>query len=487
MFDEEKIEEKGPEIYGAAVKMIVQYGMDIGDGWSLDRLAENDGMTVKGSKIFFSEELVRERVPFGPGNEGLRFDCFETAFNSRAAKRDEEKPYHCQVGGFAMSVYDLEKRDLRASTMADAVEAVQLCHALGIGGPYPCTPTDVPPMMRNIMCHRVCFENSDHCSTHVNTGENQSQPIYDMHQVMGVQMPITLTAVTPFRIEHNNLGVIRDFVKKGVKGDSLRIVPVGYGLSGMNYPLTLAGAWALCLAEHMGQYLVATGLNTGFDIGPSVGPVDIPPVNLQDFCLACGYPSQSFHYVVNHIWSHAVLGRDWRAAEHAEIGMWTGSPVPDGQAAAEKTTIVLAALMDGARRFGRLGNLCVDDVFSCEQLLLDLDILEHTFHAVHAGDQIDAYLDMENLMKEVADVVSGEDSFSMVPSTLEHLRTLYPRSTGRFIRKKRTAVADTSMDRLLFEQAERKAELLKGYDYELSDDKRKALADIYDAAAQQVE
>lgn len=485
--DKEKIARKGMEIYNTAVQLIATYGMEIDEEWSRERLDRYPGITVKGKQVYFSEQMIRSHIPFGPLRDdepGLRIDWTETSFNARAAGSPlSGRPYHAQVGGFAMSVYDVETQNVRASTAKDAREALQLCHVLGIGGPYPCTPTDVSPLMRNIMCHRLCFENAAHCGTHVSTGIHQAQPIYEMHQVMDAQMPITLTAVTPFRIEGNNLQVIRHFYEQGAAKDSLRIVPVGYGLSGMNYPLTLGGSWVLCLAEHMGMYLTATGMETGFSVAPSVGPVGIPPVNLQAMCIATGHPNQVFHNTVNNILVCAALGRDWESAPPAEVGLWTGSPVPDCQAATEKSILAFAGFAEGAMRFGRLGNLCVDDVFSCEQMLTDIDILDYAYSAVHAADKMDAFLDIENLTEEVADVVAGDDAFSTVPSTLKHLRNLYPREAGQFIRMKRASVKDCRLDRLLREQAERKRDLLSHYDYTLPDDKLRALAKIYDDTA----
>ncbi len=481
-FNIDKIESQGKKIYETAIALQVKYGMLVQDDFCRERILQHKGTRVEGERVFYSEELVREMIPFGSKDKGLFCDITEDSFHYRGNQEGNDG-YRFRAGGFAMSVYDVEKGTARASTAKDLEEALMLCDVLNIGGHYPCTATDCDPRLRNIAAHFMCLTKSRVSCTHVCAGIEQADIIHRMHQVLGpeAQMPITMTIVTPFRIEETNLQVIRHFIEKGVAPKSLRIVPVGYGLSGMNYPITTGGSWALCLAEHMGLKITATLIKSGFDIAKAVGPVGLGPVDFQNMCLALGNPSQNFCHFANNILVHAALGRNWREYPHAEQGLWTGSPFPDTQAASEKLSTAIMGHLMGCKMYGRLGNLCVDDVFSCEQLLLDIELVKYAREMIGQFGKADAFMDMEGLMEEVGDYVENDVSFMMAGSTMKYLRELFP-EPGIFVHKKLAAIKETGSDSLLKQLSERKRELLKQYNFALPGEQQKELENIYEDA-----
>lgn len=482
LWDPEQIAGYGSGIYEAAVRLLAKHGMLIEDELWRDRILSHSGTSEKDQRIYFPEELIRNTVPFGKPS-GFKLDWMENSFHFRRNDPDANG-FRLRVGGFAMAVFDPELGGIRPSTTKDLEEAISLCNVLGIGGHYPCTATDIHPSLRNIMAHKMCLTKSDIHSTHVCSGIEQAEIIHAMHTAAGpeCQMPLTLTIVTPFRIEETNLKVIRNFIEKDIDKKSVRIVPVGYGLSGMNYPITLGGAWTMCLAEHIGLYLSASLLESGFDIAPSVGPVGVAPVDLKAMCISGGNPSQAFYTFANTILAHAVLGEDWRQFPEAEVPLWASSPLPDEQAAIEKLTNALMAIQRNAGMFGRLGNLCVDDVFSCEQLLLDMEIINHCRDSVNTFGKVEEFMSTEDLESEVEDFITNDVSFMMADSTLKNLRILCPESDKTFFRGKLASLTDKNHSRLLNECATRKKELLSKYNFSLGESIEKEIDKIYNQA-----
>ncbi len=475
----DEIEKHSAEIYEVSVRLLAKHGMLIEDDFWRKRILNHQGTSEKNNRIHFSEALIREAIPFGK-ESGFKLDWTEDSFLFR--KNDPEPDgARLRVGGFSLSIFDPELNRIRPSKTSDMEEALMLCDVLGIGGHYPCSATDIHPALRNIMAHKMCLTKSRVNSTHVCTGLEQAEIIYAMHEVIGLeaQMPLTLTVITPFRIEETNLKNIRAFMEKDVDKRSIRIVPVGYGLSGMNYPITIAGSWAMCIAEHMGLYLAALLVESGFKIAPSVGPTGISPIDFRKMSIACGNPNQAFFTFANSVLVHALFGEKRDGVWEPEVPLWTCSPFPDEQAAIEKMSSALMGCQRGAKMYGRLGNLCVDDVFSCEQMLLDIELVNHAREAIQAFSKVDNFMDMENLEKEVEDFVQNDASFMMADSTMKNLRTFSPETGKYFFRGKLASLKVNNLSRALQKASDEKKELLKKYNFKLDNNKEKAIENIY--------
>ncbi len=83
----------------------------------------------------------------------------------------------------------------------------------------------------------------------------------------------------------------------------------------------------------------------------------------------------------------------------------------------------------GARRFGSAGNLCVDDVYSLEQFVIDAWIARHAVHTVEAGLSSAVMADLGGFFEELAAVMSGDNILGQ-PSTLEVMNAFRRSHTG---------------------------------------------------------
>jgi trimethylamine:corrinoid methyltransferase-like protein len=90
---------------------------------------------------------------------------------------------------------------------------------------------------------------------------------------------------------------------------------------------------------------------------------------------------------------------------------------PDEQAACERTASVLWQAMLGARHFGAVGQLSVDEVFSPQQAVIDREILAYVARLVR-GMEVRRDVDSVALIREGV----AQGSFSGVPDTVERFR-----------------------------------------------------------------
>lgn len=156
----------------------------------------------------------------------------------------------------------------------------------------------------------------------------------------------------------------------------------------------------------------------------------------------------------------------------------TSSAAIDEQAALEKTAHGMLGALQGARTFGYAGVLCVDDLFSGTQFIIDLEIVDYlreTLEAFHPHPDI---LNMEGLFEECREVALGLDTFLSHPHTVQRFRNILP-SPNRIVREKLRAFM--AHRKLLKDRAREEAlERIRTFaPYDLPEDKQKELDKIY--------
>ena len=167
--------------------------------------------------------------------------------------------------------------------------------------------------------------------------------------------------------------------------------------------------------------------------GPSPSPRNLPTALASD---ALGLPQSGFELGVSPFdfqYGLIVFGSpEWCLYRTLAVQMGAflngGQPVrrgafrstakqPDEQAACERTASVLWQALLGARRFGAVGRLSVDEVFSPQQAVIDRDILAYVARLLR-GMEVQRDTDAVALIAEGV----AQGSFAGVADTVEHFR-----------------------------------------------------------------
>jgi trimethylamine:corrinoid methyltransferase-like protein len=153
----------------------------------------------------------------------------------------------------------------------------------------------------------------------------------------------------------------------------------------------------------------------------------------------------------------------------------------DEQAAMEKMACGLLGAMQGARTFGYAGVLCVDDLFSGVQLVMDVEMVNYIRETIEAFDPHPDILDTKGLFDECHEVAQGRDTFLSHPNTVRRLRHVMP-SAPRLVREKLSSWLHhrtTLKDRARAEALER---IGSAEPHHLDEGKQRALDRIYAGA-----
>ena len=194
---------------------------------------------------------------------------------------------------------------------------------------------------------------------------------------------------------------------------------------------------------------------------------------MQHLTVGTGSPEESLYFALRCQLSEFVFNRpNWNGTYHSHARM------PDPQAAAERCSSVLFQALIGKRVFRGAGQLCADEVFSPQQLIIDKEILEYVKRFIRgfdllAGDddvvaEIQVGLDVGGNFMTADGTLDNYRDFCFFPELFQHYNVGHWQSIGS--------------PTVLEESWKTAKDLLDNYNFCLPDDQTQELERVYQKA-----
>ncbi len=458
------------------VQLLQEVGFSVPHDQFLSRLRGKAGIRIDNGRVHFEPTLTRRYL-----------DAFRDGTMSCSSTRQKVKyktqDWEVRTAGFSMTVLDIETEEIRPATCKDLRDLIKLVNSYGVGGSYPCMPQDLPPLMRAIACFKICWEMSRNIAPFDYQHPDQVRYIYEMHRVMGKPMEITLTVPTALTIDPKDIDVFMAFYDDWKRNGDIEFGCLDYAMTGITKPITVPGCLTMMLAEKLAVHMLFNLFDENVHVPVGIGAGH--PTDLRKACWAFGSPRRHVFQYLNTCLMPVLRREKMDLYKPDSVLLETSSPAIDATAAMEKMSCGLLGAMQGCRSFGYAGVLCVDDVFSGTQFVVDLemvDFIRETIESFHPHPDI---LNMEGLYEECRDVGLGNDTFLSHPNTLERFRNIVP-SSPRIVREKLRSWMEHRT--LLKDRAKAEAlERIRTFEpYRLPADKQKELDKIYARAEAQL-
>lgn len=249
------------------------------------------------------------------------------------------------------------------------IEATKLIDVLsdrGISGTSPGCPTDAPPALQPVLQYWIS-------ATYCRSGRRPVDPKSDPASVSFVQ---EMGAILDRPLTSMPIYVLTPLA---LSGESLKVALAAKGLTGLHIsdmasmgcttPIMPADAFAMCVAEVVGAAILIAEI---VDV-PITWSIRLCPADLRYLSLTLGTPEDFHLELANHQVNGYFHGKAW----HPSLQMHTMAKLPGAQACTEKTSLVTAGGLLGVRHFGSAGSLSLDEVFSPEQLIYDVEMRDH--------------------------------------------------------------------------------------------------------------
>jgi len=345
-------------IYDEALRVLEKLGIECDVPEVLAKISGVKGLTIKGKRIHYAPWLVedymkrnypkRTPAPRMPGPLSLR------------------GPYSC------LNILDMETRVIRKPTVADIGQSVRLLDGLGIdlywGGFTPLIPDDVPKRLTWLAMLKATVENRRvPAGGGVANSLQEAEFMIEMGKAAGMAPPYVgfQFGISPLRMNPEAIGLFNTLIDKGhskyVGASSCPMLTFG-----ATSPYSVAAAMAQGIAEGLGGTILVDLLqHQGSWPGFTVWPFD-----MRHMSIVFGAPETAiFRAMFHQLWEY-LFG--WGPPGE----MMSMAKDVDGQAAAERMGCALTDALRGAREFASAGMICMDELYSAEQLVIDRDIIK---------------------------------------------------------------------------------------------------------------
>ena len=366
------------------------------------------GFRIGGTRVFIRRNVILEFLDSERKRNG---DAF--AEGSQPVDPSDD-PIELSVSPYPQHCHDIQTDRVVPFDTERLIEATRLVDVLaseGVVSSPPGCPADVPPALQPILQFWVAATYSRQGRYPVDPKSAESLPfVMEMAEVIGSPLRhLPIYVFSPLTLGGESLRCVLEFEAR------LSSVHVGNMASlGCSAPIHAGDAFALCAAEAIGSAILVREL---IEL-PVSWRIRLCPVDMASLAMALGTPEDLLLLFANAEVNAFFQGSRWRP-EVASVH--TSAKQPGAQACAEKSSLMTTGALLGARRLGGAGTLSLDEVFSPEQLLYDLEIRNHVQRVVQGldGDCIP-----ERCLEEVAEGVR-QTNFAGHGSTLDAHRQVY--------------------------------------------------------------
>jgi len=367
---------------------------------------------------------------------------------------------------YPQHVHDLETDTIVPFTTDRVIEAAKLLDVLSLPGPPGC-PADVATPLQPVVQYWIGATYSRRGRAPVDPKSSQTMPyIMEMADALGHPLhSLPVYVFSPLTLSGESLTCVLAF------RDRLSSVHVSDMASvGCTVPINIGDALAVCIAEVIGSVIL---LREILDV-PIHWSIRACPIDMHSMAMVLGSPEDFLLQLALAEVNACFHGTRWSPAA---ASVHTNAKLPGPQACSEKASLMTAGALLGARSFGAIGTLSLDEVFSPEQLLYDLEIKEHVQRLVEG---MDGECDPERCLR---DVIEGLEQRSFVGAehTLEGYRGFYWHP--KLFERQFLAAWEKEGSRTIRERTHaRIQELLGQYEYELEPELQREVDEILDRA-----
>jgi len=409
------------------------------------------GFAARGDRVLIESDTVRAFLSEERERNG-------SAFSAQPEPPPADEPIRLSTIQYPLQVHDLDTDAIVPFTtdrLIEAVKLVDVLHDRGVATSPPGTPSDAPPALQPVIQYWVAATYSRQGKRPIDAKAGESMThVFEMADILG------------HPVRHLPVYV---FSPLTLCGESLRCVLRyrdrldGFGVSsmpsvGLTASINARHAFALAAAEVIGSaILVREIVNL-----PVNWYVNLFPIDLGSMAMVFGSPEGVLLELMGNEVTAFLKGHPRKAGTSA---FHTNAKLPGAQSCSEKASAMSIGALLGGRYFGCGGSLSLDEIFSAEQLIYDLEIKDHVERLLRG---FDSTCDVDDCVAEVAEALE-HGSFAALDATSSEYRDVYWRPS-LFERDFVNAWKQRGEPRARKRAHQMARDLVASHDYQLNDD-----------------
>ena len=378
-----------------ALRVLAEIGVECRQPVMVERLAARFG------------SYAEPRVRFDPKRVRAHLEATRARALKGAAGADDVE---FSLGGCwaGINYCDPETQAVRPARSDECAQMCRLWDARDLAGVVPVVPGDVPPEIQTLAAERIALKNSRRlggCLPVLDAEE--ARYLIEMNLAAGRRYVLAeQICISPLRFNDRGIETALAFLED----PDVEVALWGFiPMAGASCPLDPRSAIVQAVAEELAHSMAGDALGfpqSGLELGVS-------PFDFQYGLIVFGSPEWCLYRTLA-----VQMGAFLNAGRPVRRGAFRSTAKqPDEQAACERTATVLWQALLGARRFGAVGQLSVDEVFSPQQAVIDREILAYVARLLR-GMEVERDADSVALIGEGV----AQGSFAGVADTVERFR-----------------------------------------------------------------
>ena len=389
-------------MWEGAIRLIGSVGLQVPHDGIRRLVSEFDGVEIKNEIVTFNKELVEKAR--------LAQD-----YSDWPAELGPDNP-NVIAGAYIKNVLDPETSKIRPALMRDLVDYTKLCDSYGFYGPPCVKPNDVPLDMQRIIMYKISYEYSRvhaHGILDVAGWLTAKDARYgkEMCDAAGKDFRLDLWLVSPFVAPKEGLDILYEFMDEPVN-INVSTMPT----TGTTSPINMIDSYIQAIAEVFAALTLVYCLNERKKKKGRIRCVVADNIRAYPFDMRyAAFVYGSAEDCIGTLYQ-AQLNRYFGIPLVAKSLLTTGKGV-DAHSAGEKAAHTMAAVLAGAYVFSNAGLLCVDEIYSVQQLLIDWEIVQYCSRVLR-GYEFDEKLEV---LDEI-EALGHSGTYLDHDSTLHHFR-----------------------------------------------------------------
>jgi trimethylamine:corrinoid methyltransferase-like protein len=451
-------------IYADALRVLSEVGIQCDHRRTLDLLSQKSRISVRSGRVLIPAEEV---------DTHFQERKAEIIRDMREAEKDTD-PREFRLGGSwnCIEYCDPVTNLPRPATLEESVRMAKLAEALGAkGGTIPVSPGATDPRLRTLQSEKIALLHTRTMGGWLTaTDREEISVIAAMHAAAGRRYTLGLEGlISPLKLNSEVMDTWFDWrdsseLDIGIMGG----IPVAGTTAPMVFPANFVLSVAEALALDWIMDTLSDGRHTVFNI--RLDPFDMRSANLlfgsAEWCIV----SKAVRDLIRGLFGMAGRGGAFR----------TNGKRVDAQTVMERTASFLWQALLGSRVFGAVGQLCIDEVYSPVQAVLDRELVRYGARLLKGipdscwQPEIDAVA----LIREGV----AENGFMAVDSTNSLYRDFYDLTRLASAENLNTwrRGGSKSMEAAAWDEAQ---ELIRGHDFELEGPARREVERLYERGA----
>jgi trimethylamine:corrinoid methyltransferase-like protein len=384
------------DIHDAVLRILADTGMACEHQPTIDAVTAEAGVSYRDGRLRFDPGMVEEAM------ERLR---------TIGRRRTPEERVRVTTAWTCLNITDMATDEIRPSTAADCVDMLRLAASCNESGPPPVYPCDLDERIQVLWLEKACLETTKRLGGAMVTHQPEAiRWIGRLHEAVGQRYAAALQfVISPLRLDHLALELLSQFRDDPLVSLQASICPIPTG--GLTAPLTPEGLMGQGMGERMGGWIVADRL--GLADPDAVLPLRTDFGDMRDMTMAYSAPENVMLQVLLR-----DLGEHFAGYRLDFLYLNTNAKRADAFCAMDRMAYMLMLGLAGFRHFFMgAGQLCMDEIFSPAQFVIDMEIGRYVQRVL---DGLSWQADGNTIAAAVAEGIA-EGGFLAHPTTLDAL------------------------------------------------------------------